>query len=270
MKRITVTVTWLVILGAVGSAAAQSDAIDPQALVETILSVDNRQREQIQDIVFDAEYIEGETGGDGEFHQKVRIVKKTYIKYLPDTVLLHEEYLEFYKEGELQDAEATEKEAAERKEKKIKRKSKDISWPMLSPFHPDQGAHYDIIYEGVPEDSIEGRTCHHFRVRSKEKDAHRIHGDYYFDAESFQLVRVDFTPAKLTSSIMFKMKQLDMTVRFGPTLDGYWLPRQFDIAGRGKTLFLIGAKFAGTEYYRNPQINTGIDSALFEENHGEH
>ena len=170
----------------------------------------------------------------------------------------------------MQDAEATEKEAAERKEKKIKRKSRDISWPMLTPLYPDQRAYYDIIYEGVPEDSIEGRTCHHFRVRSKEKDAHRVHGDYYFDAESFQLVRVDFTPAKLTRNIMFKMKQLDMTVRFGPSPDGYWLPRQFDIAGRGKTLFLIGAKFAGTEYYRNPQINTGIDSALFEENHGEH
>ncbi len=270
MRRVTVPAICVAVMCAAGSAAAQSDAIDPQALVETILSVDNRQREQIQDIVFDAEYIEGETGRDGEFHQKVRIVKKVYVKYLPDTVLLHEEYLEFYEDGELQDAEATEKEAVERKEKKIKRKSKDISWPMLNPFYPDQRASYDIIYEGVPEDSIEGRTCHHFRVRSKEKDAQRIHGDYYFDAESFHLVRVDFTPAKLTSSIMFKMKQLDMTVRFGPTLDGYWLPRQFDIAGRGKTLFLIGAKFAGTEYYSNPQINTGIDSALFEENHGEH
>ncbi len=270
MRRLAMAAICLVVVGAVGSAIAQSDAIDPQALIETILSVDNRQREQIQDIVFDAEYIEGETGSDGEYHQKVRIVKKVYVKYLPDTVLLHEEYLEFYKEGELQDAEATEKEAVERKEKKIKRKSEDISWPMLIPFYSDQRAHYDIIYEGVPEDSIEGRTCHYFRVRSKEKDAQRIHGDYYFDAESFHLVRVDFTPAKLTSNIKFRMKQLDMTVRFGPTLDGYWLPRQFDIAGRGKTLFLIGVKFAGTEYYSNPQINTGIDSALFEENHGEH
>jgi len=270
MRCKTMPAICLVVLTAVGSSAAQSDVIDPQALIETILSVDERQRERVSDIVYDAEYIEGETDDDGGFQQTVRIVKRIYVKYMSDTVYLREEYVEFYKEDQLQEAEATAKEAAERKGKKIKRKSKDVSWPMLTPFYPDQKDHYEITYEGLPEDSVEGRTCHHFRVRSKDKDEEHINGDYYFDAESFHLLRVDFAPARLPSNIMFKMRQLDMTVRFGPTPYGYWLPRQFDIEGRGKAMFLIGVKVTGTEYYRDPQINTGIDDTIFEESHGEH
>jgi len=257
------------VLAAAGSSTAQPNAIDPQALIGTILSVDERQREQIHDIIYDAEYVEGETSDDGEYREKVRIVKKIYIKYYGDSVRLHEKYLEFYKDGVLQDSQATAKEAAERREKKEKRRSKDVSWPMLTPFYPEQREFYEITYEGVPEDSFEGYICHHFRVHSKEKDPDRINGDYYFDAETFRLVRVDFTPAKLPSNLMFKMKQLDMTVRFGPTPDGYWLPRQFDVEGRGKAMFLIGVKFSGTEYYRNPQVNTNFDDSIFEEDNGE-
>jgi hypothetical protein len=29
-------------------------------------------------------------------------------------------------------------------------------------------------------------------------------------------------------------------------------------------MFFIGVDFAGTEYYRNPEINTGINDSVFE------
>lgn len=270
MKVTSIIFSCLLIAGAAtASITSQTEAIDPHALIETILMIDAQQADQIEDLILDGEFSEGETNDKGEFEQKVRIVKKIYIKFLADTVLMHEQYLEFYKEGELQDAEATEKEAAERLQKKIKRKSKDVSWPLLTPFYVEEREFYDIVYMGVPGEQIEGRSCHHFQVSCKEKDIQRINGDYYFDSQSFHLVRVDFTPAKLTSNLMFKMKQLDMSIRFGPNPDGYWLPRRFDINGRGKAMFLIGVKFSGTEYYTNGQINTGFDSAIFEDNNGQ-
>ena len=50
-----------------------------------------------------------------------------------------------------------------------------------------------------------------------------------------------------------------MSILFGPDENGFWFPRKFDVAGKGKAMFFIGVKFAGTEYYRNPILNSNID-----------
>ena len=55
-----------------------------------------------------------------------------------------------------------------------------------------------------------------------------------------------------------------MSVSYGPTEEGFWLPQQFDISGKGKAIMFIGVNFAGKEYFRNPQINTGIPDDMFE------
>ena len=68
---------------------------------------------------------------------------------------------------------------------------------------------------------------------------------------------------------MFKMKELKLSARFGLAGDSLWLPRQFDVQGKGKAMFFIGVKFAGTEHYRNPKINSGLADEMFEVNDGE-
>jgi hypothetical protein len=250
------------------SGQESNEGIDPEVIIDRILTVDLEQRRQIKDVTFDAEYVEGEEK-DGEFQEKVRFDKKVYIKYFEDTAWYHEEYIAYYKDGELKSQEDLRKQARERKEKKQKRKTRDISFPMITPFYPDERQFYEIEYVGVTEEPIDGYICHQFRVTSKEEDPDRINGDYYFDADSFHLVRVDFSPAKLVKKAVFKMQELNMSVRYGPTPDDVWLPRQFDIEGRGKAMFLFGVKFAGTEYYRNPIINTGLKDELFEVNDDE-
>jgi len=243
------------------------NGIDPEALIQRILSVDQRQRQQIENVVYDAEYIEGEEK-DGVFREKVRFVKQIYVKYLPDTALYHEDYLEYYKDGKPKSDKDRDKEAKSRRENKRKRKSKDVSFSMLEPFQPENRQNYDIEYVGVTEDMIEGYICHNFHVVAVEEAEDLINGEYYFDAESFNLVRVDFAPAKLVRKTFFKLKEMNMTIVYAPTEEGYWLPRQFDIEGKGKAMFFIGVKFAGTEYYRNPVINSGIDDQIFEEENG--
>ncbi len=245
----------------------RDDGIDPEALIERILLVEKKQSEGIQDLVFDAEYIEGEEK-DGGFREKVRFIKKLYIKYFADTTLFHEEYLEYYKDGKLQSDKDRDKEAKKRTENKRKRNTRDISFSMLEPFYPDLREQYQIEYEGITDDQVEGYVCHHFSVTSLEESPDRINGDYYFEAESFDLVRADFSPAKLVRKTMFKLNEMDMSITYGPTEENIWLPRQFDIAGKGKAMFFIGVRFAGTEYYRNPVINGGIDDQIFEEDNG--
>lgn len=270
-KFITSVLAFAVIAltGMLSPAVAQSDnGIDPEALIDRILMVEQRQSEALSDVVYDAEYIEGEEK-DGDFNEKVRFIKRIYVKYVEDTALFHEEYIEYYKDGELKSDEDRDNEAKKRKENKQKRKTKDVSFSMLEPFHQDQRDFYDIKYIGVTDDQIEGYVCHHFRVSSLEEVDDRINGDFYFEAESFNLVRVDFSPAKLVKKTMFKLNAMDMSIAYGPTEEGFWLPRQFDISGKGKAMFFIGVKFAGTEYYRSPVINGGIDDEIFEETDGD-
>lgn len=271
-NKIEISVVAMVLIALAGmfnGTLAQTDnGIDPEALIDRILMVEQRQCDALSDVVYDAEYIEGEEK-DGEFKEKERFVKKIYVKYLPDTALFHENYLEYYKDGELKSDKDLDKESGKRKEEKRKRNTKDVSFSMLEPFHQDQREFYDIKYIGVTDDQIEGYICHHFRVSSLEEVDDRINGDFYFEAESFNLVRVDFSPAKLVKKMMFKLKSMDMSITYGPTEDGFWLPRQFDITGKGKAMFFIGVKFAGTEYYRNPVINGGIDEEMFEETNGD-
>ncbi|MCX6834480.1 MAG: hypothetical protein NTW07_04995 [candidate division Zixibacteria bacterium] len=261
------TMTVLFLLPEITLAQGQS-GIDPEALIERILAVDRAQRERIHDVTFDAEYVERDDGGNDDVKDKVRFDKKVYVKYLGDTAKYAEEYLAYYKNGELQNDETLRSEARDRIEKKRKRKSQDVSFPMLRPFYPEYRALYDIQYRGVADDRIDNMVCHLFRVTAKHPADSLINGDFYFEAENFHLVRVDFAPSMLVKSMMFKMSRLDMSLRYGMTPDGVWLPRQFDIRGSGKAMFFVAVSFAGTEYYRNAEINTGLNDSIFEAYHG--
>ncbi len=256
----------LVILGwASGLAAGNDSGIDPEAIIERVLAVEHQQREELRDVVLESEYVELEDEGDKGFREKVRFVKRVFIKYLPDTTLLHEDYLEYYKEGKRKTEEELREEAAKRIEKRRKRKGRDISMSLHTPFRPDHRDLYDIEYLGVADGKIDDYVCHHFRVRAREETDSLINGDYYFEAESFHLVHVDFSPAKLAKKAMFRLRELNMSVSYGPGPEGFWLPRRFDIEGKGKAVLFFGVSFVGTEYFRNPIVNTGLDDAIFEE-----
>ncbi|UCC44027.1 MAG: hypothetical protein JSU65_13085 [Candidatus Zixiibacteriota bacterium] len=250
--------------GPAASAQVQSEGIDPEAIIERILAADSARASVLEDVVFDAEYVEGKQEKSGEFVEKIRFEKKIYIKFFDDTAWYHEDFLAYYKDGEPKSDKDLQKEARERLKNKKKRSTRDISYPMLQPFYPENRERYELEYVGVAAEAIEDFVCHQFAVRSKIEDGDHINGDYYFDAESFNVVRVDFSPAKLTKKTMFRLKKLDMTIRYGPSPEGYWLPRQFDIDMKGKAAFFFGVNVRGTEYYRKPVVNDGIDDEVFE------
>ncbi len=254
---------FMIMTSAVSSQTVE-EGIDPEALIDQILLVDRAQRDAISDLVMDAELVEGKRDDNAELQEKERIIKKIYIKYLPDTALYHEEYLEYYKDGELQDQKELKKQAKERTEKRIKRNTQNVSFPMLKPFYKENRDKYQIDYIGVAPEKINGVVCHRFTVTAKGEEPDMINGDYYFEAEGFHLVRVDFQPAKLTKKMMFRLSQLDMSISYEPVIDDYWLPVRFEIQGKGRAAFFFGVSFAAAEYYRNHQINVGLDMAMFE------
>lgn len=254
----------MMIMLVAGSPAAQDERIDPHAIIEQILTVHQRQQSRIEDITFDAEYVEGEETDEG-FVEKVRLVKTIHVKYVDDSALYHEEFHEYYKDGERQSAEELEKEAKERIKRRTERNRRTAAHPMVEPFSPQEAEHYEITYEGVNYDDVEGHICHEFVVRSKIEDADHINGTYYFDADTFRLVRCDFSPAKLMKKTFFRLNRLDMTIDYGFDVDStWWLPTRFEIEGAGKAGIFFGVNFSGTEYFRNPRVNTGLADSLFE------
>ncbi|MEA2031670.1 MAG: hypothetical protein U9N55_08785 [candidate division Zixibacteria bacterium] len=257
------TVAVLMMLTISADARQPAVGIDPKALIEQIVSVAKRQREQIKDVVFETEFFSGENDNNTS-QVESRFVKKVYLKFFDDTTWFHQEYLEYYKNGKLQSPEKRDKKAAEIIKKNHKRQAGDISRSVLLPFYPELKKNYDITYDGVTEDKIDGYICHKFTVHSKVEEQSYINGDFFFEAETFHLVRVDFTPTKLTQSLSYSLRTLDISIRYDSSPDGFWFPRQIDIKGKGKTSFLFGVEFATTEYLRNPKINTNLSNELFE------
>lgn len=249
-------------------SSQDENGINPEDIIKRIVMIEKRMMAEVMYITYDAEYIEGETEKDGTFKEEFRFIKKVRVKYLADTSLIDEEYLEFYKDGKLMDEEKLENEAKDRIEKKEKRKAKDISFSMLEPFYDENRELYDIKYNGIMSETVDDYTCYHFKVKAKEEDEQLINGDFYFDVETFNPVRVDFSPAKLVKKMMFKMKEMSMSISYGPVDGFYWLPKKFEISGKGKAMFFIGVSFSGAEYYRNPVINEEGAEKYFEGQNG--
>jgi hypothetical protein len=246
---------------------AQPPGNNSDSLITRILSADAEQRKKLHDVVFDAEFVEGETKDDSTFVEKTRFMKRIYLKYLPDTAWFHEDYVQYYKEGRLQSAEDRDKEAADRLEKKRKRGAMDISFPMLRPFTDKYRNLYEITYDGMTSTPGEQRQCHKFHVTALEPADTLINGDFYFETEGLHLAKVEFSPSKLTKRSMFKMSEMKISLTYEPLADGYWLPTKFHLSMRAKAMWLIGVKVAGSEEFRNPVVNGGIDDKIFEVNH---
>ena len=263
MRPLIYTIMVILCLPLMLRAAEDANGIDSEVLIRRILAVDSVQRSLVRDVTFDAEYVERENKGDDGFKEKVRLVKRVYLRYDEDTTRFHEEFLEYYKDGKRKNEKDLNTEAEKRREEKRKRKGRDISYSMLTPFYPDKSESYTITYIGL-ENKLDGcGPCHRFRIQANEEVDSLINGDFYFESATFHLVRVDFSPARLIKKTMFKLKELKLTIIYGRIDDDIWLPERFEVAGKGKAALFFGVNFAGTEYYRNPVINSGLADSLF-------
>ncbi|MBK7141882.1 MAG: hypothetical protein IPH75_07365 [bacterium] len=259
MKRILIVFGMML---AALSVSAQTES--PEQLIEKIVQVDKAQRAQVKDLVVLSEYIKGEEKDDGTFEEKVRFNKRISIKYLADTALMHEEYLSGIKEGKPMSDKDCQDAAKEDREKKKRRATPNISYPMLKPFYPEKREIYTIDYLGVAGERVDGYLCHYFKVTAKEPADTLLNGDYFFDTESLHLVRVTFSPSALVNRTMFKMSKMNMALNYLPTAEGYWIPTQFSFNMKAKAMWLISVPTAATETYSEPIINGGVPDSLFE------
>jgi hypothetical protein len=232
-------------------------------IVSRVLDNYKNQMERINDISYDVVSYDKRTDGDGKVKTTKKYIKKIRLEKGPDGKFHSNEMIyEYYIDGVKQDSADLSKLVAERAEKKKKRGGQDIDYDMTKPLKPENGGIYEIKYEGLSENQIDGYDCYRVRAMARDNDNNKISLDtlidafYYIDTVSYNIVRVEFQPARLVSKLMFKLRALDMSISYEPYDSTLWLPRQFKIKGRGKAALFVGVYFEGEEVYSNPVINS--------------
>lgn len=256
---------FITIFLAISSGAFSSDKITVGALIDSVLAARQRQLDAVSDMTFDAIFYERRTDKEGEVTEEKRYDKKIYVKKIDDTFHIHQKYVAFYLDGVRQDREALVAEVDKKQEERVKRGNRDFTYDLTIPLQMLYTGMYDVSYKGIAKEKINGFTCYMLRADAREKNDTLLNCLYYVDTADYNLVRVDFSPAKLVSKLMFKLKELDMTINYKPYDSKIWVPDRFELLGKGKAAFFIGVYFQSEETYTNPVVNSGLDDALFDE-----
>ncbi|MEW5923617.1 MAG: hypothetical protein AB1746_06485 [Candidatus Zixiibacteriota bacterium] len=254
----------IVLLGFSGGAQAE-EKMTVGSLIDSVLAARQRQLDAVSDMTFDAIFYERRTDKEGNITEEKRYDKKIYVKKIDDTFHIHQKYIALYLDGVRQDREALVAEVDKKQEERAKRGGRDFTYDLTIPLQMLYTGMYDVSYKGMTKEKVDGYICYMLRADAREDNDTLINCLYYVDTAGFNLVKVDFSPAHLTNKLMFKLKELNMTIHYKPYNTDIWIPDHFELQGRGKAAFFIGVYFQSEETYTNPVINSGLDDALFEE-----
>lgn len=244
-------------------------------IIETIISRlqagEKVQRQKLHDVTFSGSLYERRLKGDGEIKEEKRFDHLTHLRRDSDTVRkmdIHENYLRYFKNGKIQKDEKLRKEVKNRLKKKKKGGSNNIFSPLSDAFANIHRHAYRYAYGGLTDTLVEGYICHIIEVsvnpdRKDKNKKTRIEGVYYLDTLSCRITRVDFRPAKLDGGLVFKLKEVHMTLTYNRVNEYIWLPNYFHVTGSGKAALFFSIRFEREGTYENPIINSGLPDSLF-------
>ncbi len=246
---------------------AESAAPTVESIIARLLAAEEAQKARVSDLTLSAELCERRLNDDGTVKDEKRFEKEIYLGRASDSLgqmRLHEKYVRYFRDGELQDDDELRDEVNDRMEKKRKRRGNDLSTPISDVFRAAHRDAYSFTFNGIGRDSVSGRVCYLIAVEPKENDPKdRIRAIMWIDTTTAMIVKADFAPARLGSKFMFKLKELAMTIRYAPSIDGVWAPQRFDLNATGKAGFFFTVRIQASETYSNPRVNTGVSDTLF-------
>ena len=259
----TILIAFLITLGVAGSIEANEN-ITVGMLIDSVLAARQRQVDAVKDMTFDAVFYERRTDKDGNISEEKKYEKRIFVKQINDSFYIHQQYRTFYLDGVRQPRELLVAEVEKKQEERKKRGGRDFTYDLTIPLQMLYTGMYDVSYKGITKEKIEGHICYKLYADAREKNDTLINCMYYVDTTSYNLVRVDFSPAKLVSKFMFKLKELDMRINYQKYDSAIWIPRRFELLGKGKAAFFVGVYFQSEETYINPVVNSGLDDSIFE------
>ena len=237
------------------SVLAEETATTGEITLEEIIEGVKKQQErivtEIEDAIFFADAVYRELDKDGKLKKYLTANRRIYMGQKNKR---YEECLSMVLNGE------------ELKGKKLRKEFKD--WQKKTkpqsetkmPMTPEgEGSYnYDLIGSG----KWDGMDVWVVGFAPKKRKKEYIEGKGYISKDSFNIVRVEFAPAKLSRVI----ENMQMSLTYSE-VEGYWFPVKFDLkmtisVGLLVEFFRIDVEVEDT--YSNYKFNNQLDDSLFE------
>jgi hypothetical protein len=136
------------------------------------------------------------------------------------------------------------------------KKEGTLSFSASAPWDPEERERY--TFELLSPDTVRSVPAYAVRVIPREKEEDLVAGTAWFHGDLFEVLRVEFRPAKNPRFV----KKVRVTVDFGEVRPGYWLPAEMKMDVTGGFLF-IKKSFQMHQTWRDYQINPGLPDSLF-------
>lgn len=222
-------------------------------LQEIIKNVEMRQQnllDCVQDATFMAKTIYRETDKDGNVKKDVVIERRIYMKSHDKR---HEDYLSMIVNGKQLD------------KKEIKKESKD--WQKKSRMSQtkmplSKETKNDYEFKLIGNSIIGNMPIWLVEFTAKKKEDGYINGKAYVLKDKYDITRVDFTPAKIPSTL----KSMAMSVIYSE-VQGYWLPAKFEMNMDVDVKFVLNIYHRHVKVedtYSQYKLNCGLLDSLFD------
>ncbi len=218
---------------------------DLATIIERAKEQQQKALEEVEDAIFMAESIYIERKKDGNVKKEVVTQKRIYTK---GTNKRYDEYLSRSVNGR--------KLSKREMEKEVKKEERDYGELKL-PLTPEGEGAYNFYL--VDSDTINGVDAWTVEFRAKERKKGCFDGKGYISKESFDVIRAELAPAKISRLV----KSLSVCVTFG-YVQGYWLPAKFEVDVEIKVSFLYYKHVTIEETYSDHRLNNELDDSIFE------
>ncbi len=226
-------------------APAVCEEPDLGYIIEKVTAQQLKVLTEIQDSICISNSIYREMKKDGRLKKEVLTKKCTYVKGIDKR---YDEYLSMSVNGRELDAKELKKEA-----KKARKDDREVKLPLTP---AGEGA-YDFHLAG--SDVCNGMDVWLLDFRAKERKDEYINGRGCISKDTFDVVHIELTPAKLSRII----KTLDVSVVFD-RVQGYWIPVKFRADVEVQLSFLYYRYITIEETYSEYKLNNQLDDSIFE------
>ncbi len=222
--------------------------------IKEIVRMAEIQQEKILDNIDDATFtgktIYKEIDKDGEVKKDVVLLRRIYMKKHGKR---HDEYLSMTVNGKQLSKEEMEKEV----EGWRKRSNMQGSKMPLTTEGKD-AYNYKLIGSGMINDI----PVWIVEFSAKQKDDGYVNGKLYISKNDYNIIRTEFTPAKLPSII----KGMNLVLTYSE-VQGYWLPVKFEMDMKINVKFVLNMYYKQIkieDIYSQHKFNSKLQDSLFE------
>ncbi len=199
---------------------------------------------EIDDSICLAESIYREMRKDGGLKKRVVTKKRIYMK---GTSKRHEECLSMNVNGRMLSKAEMEKEF----------KNGGDQQEVKLPLTPEGEGHYDFHLAG--SGVCNGMDVWMIDFRAKKKKDEFVNGRGYISKDTFDVVRIELVPAKLSRLV----EDLKVSVT-SARIQGYWMPVKFEMDLKIRVSFLYYKHITVEETYSEYRLNNQLEDSIFE------